>query len=90
MLEAGEQLFGGTGSNQAVTIGGVNENGEDAVNDVTYLILRATELMRLRDLNLAARYHPDKNSKDYLKRLSQITKISRTLKLFTYLRQKTI
>ncbi len=72
MLEAGEQLFGGTGSNQAVTIGGVDENGEDAVNDVTYLILRAAELMRLRDPNLAARYHPDKNSKTYLKRLSEV------------------
>lgn len=54
--EAGEELFGGTGSNQAVTIGGTDEQGNDAVNELSYLILKATELMRLRDPNLNARY----------------------------------
>lgn len=72
MPETGEQLFGGTGSNQAITIGGVDANGEDAVNDLTYVILKATELMRLRDPNLNARYHPEKNSDAYLKRLSDV------------------
>ena len=71
MLEAGEQLFGGTGSNQAVTIGGVDTNGQDAVNDVTYLILKAAQLMGLRDPNLAARYHPEENSQYYLERLTE-------------------
>ena len=71
MLEAGEQLFGGTGSNQAVTIGGIDINGKDAVNDVTYLILKATQLMGLRDPNLAARYHPEENSQYYLERLAE-------------------
>ncbi len=77
MTETGEQLFGGTGSNQAVTIGGVDANGEDAVNDVTYLILKATELMQLRDPNLNARYHPSKNSDEYLKRISEVNIITR-------------
>jgi formate C-acetyltransferase len=67
--EAAEQLFGGTGSNQAITIGGVDENGHDAVNDLTYVMLRAIELMRLRDPNLNARYMPGVNSPDYLRRL---------------------
>jgi formate C-acetyltransferase len=40
--EAGEQLFGGTGSNQAITIGGVDKDGQDAVNDLSYVMLRAT------------------------------------------------
>ena len=69
---AGEQLFGGTGSNQAITIGGIRaKNGEpeDAVTDLTYVMLRATELMMLRDPNLNARYYPGVNSKEYLKRL---------------------
>jgi formate C-acetyltransferase len=69
---AGEQLFGGTGSNQAITIGGVrpvNDKPEDAVTDLTYIILRATELMMLRDPNLNARYYPGVNSKEYLRRL---------------------
>ncbi len=72
MNEPGEQLFGGTGSNQAITIGGVDVNGEDAVNDLTYVMLKATELMRLRDPNLNARYHIEKNSDEYLKRISDV------------------
>ncbi|MGO9566334.1 MAG: pyruvate formate lyase family protein [Desulfomonilaceae bacterium] len=72
MTETGEQLAGGTGSNQAVTVGGVDVNCEDAVNDFTYLILKATELMLLRDPNLNARYHPEKNSDEYLKRISEV------------------
>ena len=69
---AGEQLFGGSGSNQAITIGGVDANGDDAVNDLTYVMLRATELMRLRDPNLNARYCAGVNSRDYLRRLCQV------------------
>ncbi len=70
--EAGEQLFGGTGSNQAITIGGVDKDGKDAVNDLTYVMLKATELMMLRDPNLNARYHPEVNSDAYLRRLCEV------------------
>lgn len=69
--EAGEQLFGGAGSNQAITIGGVDRDGNDAVNDLTYVILRATELVKLRDPNLNARYYPGVNQKAYLRRLCE-------------------
>ena len=69
--EAAEQLFGGTGSNQAITIGGVDPLGEDAVNDLTYVMLRATELMQLRDPNLNARYMLDVNTPEYLRRLCE-------------------
>ncbi len=74
MPEAGEQLYGGTGSNQAITIGGVNFNPttsktEDAVNEVTYLIIDSIEMMRLRDPNLNARVHLAKNDAGYLRRL---------------------
>ncbi|MFH0957762.1 MAG: pyruvate formate lyase family protein [Pseudomonadota bacterium] len=72
MPETGEQLFGGTGSNQAITIGGVDKNGDDAVNDLTYIMLKATELMRLRDPNLNARYHSEKNSDEYLQRITEV------------------
>jgi formate C-acetyltransferase len=68
---AGEQLFGGTGSNQAITIGGVDTEGRDAVNDLTYVMLRATELMMLRDPNLNARYHSDVHPDAYLRRLCE-------------------
>lgn len=69
--ETGEQLFGGTGSNQAITIGGVDRNGQDAVNELTYVILRSIELMQLRDPNLNARYMPGVNSRGYLRRLCE-------------------
>jgi pyruvate-formate lyase len=72
MPEAAEQLFGGTGSNQAITIGGVDRYGKDAVNDLTYVILRTVEIMKLRDPNLNARYYPGKNPQSYLKRLCEV------------------
>jgi pyruvate-formate lyase len=70
--DVAEELFGGTGANQAITVGGVDKDGNDAVNDLSYLILRAAELMRLRDPNLNARYYPDENSPDYLRRLCEV------------------
>jgi formate C-acetyltransferase len=72
IADAGEQLFGGTGSNQAITVGGVDAEGHDAVNELGYAILRATELMKLRDPNLNARYFPGVNSPDWLRRLCEV------------------
>ena len=60
--ESAEVLFAGSGSNQALTVGGVRyENSEmvDAVNDMTYIILKATELLSIRDPNVHARYHKE-------------------------------
>lgn len=72
VAQAGEQLFGGTGSNQAITIGGIDTEGNDAVNDLTYVMLRATELMKLRDPNLNARYYSGVNEPRYLRRLCEV------------------
>jgi len=50
-----ETLFAGSGSNQALTVGGCHyENGKavDAVNDMTYIILKATEILSIRDPNV--------------------------------------
>ena len=70
--ETGEQLFGGTGSNQAITLGGVDMQGIDAVNDLTYVMLKATELLRLRDPNVNCRYHPEVSPPEYLRRLCEV------------------
>jgi formate C-acetyltransferase len=70
--ETGEELFGGTGSNQAVTLGGVDSQGKDAVNELTYVMLKATELLRLRDPNVNCRYHPQVNPPEYLRRLCEV------------------
>jgi formate C-acetyltransferase len=70
--ETGEALFGGTGSNQAITLGGVDSQGKDAVNDLTYVMLKATQLLLLRDPNLNCRYHPEVNRPEYLRRLCEV------------------
>lgn len=72
VAEAGEELFGGTGSNQAITLGGVDFQGNDAVNDLTYVMLRVTELLRLRDPNVNCRYYPQVNPPAYLRRLCEV------------------
>jgi len=56
MPEQAVELFGGAGTVPAVTVGGVDAEGKDAVNDLTYLMLRVTELLRMRDPSLNARY----------------------------------
>ncbi|MDD5093495.1 MAG: pyruvate formate lyase family protein [Dehalococcoidia bacterium] len=70
--ETGEALFGGTGSNQAITLGGVDMQGNDAVNDLTYVMLRATEILGLRDPNVNCRYYPGVNPPEYLRRLCEV------------------
>ncbi len=72
MPNSGEQLFGGAGSNQAITIGGVDKDGNDAVNDLSYVMLKATELMRLRDPNLNARFYMGKNPEEYLREICRV------------------
>jgi len=83
-----ETLFAGSGSNQALTVGGTKyENGQvvDAVNDMTYIVLKATELLSIRDPNVHARYHAEIHHRDaqgkplptevmdaYLKRVCQV------------------
>jgi pyruvate formate-lyase/glycerol dehydratase family glycyl radical enzyme len=64
--------FGGSSSDQVITLGGVTPDGEDAVNDMTYIFLKVTEMLSLRDPNVNARYNLEKNSDTYLKRLCEV------------------
>ncbi len=91
--EAAETLFAGSGSNQALTVGGTVMKDNvvtDAVNDMTYIIIKATEMLAIRDPNVHARYHkdihhldaageklPDGATSPYLKRLCQANIITR-------------
>jgi len=70
--DIGNYLFGGSSSDQAITLGGVTPEGEDAVNDMTYILLKVTEMLAIRDPNVNARYHAGKNSTTYLKRLCEV------------------
>jgi len=70
--DIGNYLFGGSSSDQAITLGGITPDGEDAVNDMTYVFLKVTEMLSMRDPNINARYHAKKNSMTYLKRLCEV------------------
>lgn len=42
------------------------------MNDLTYLFLKTTELMRLRDPSVNARYHPEVNTMQYRQRVAEV------------------
>ncbi len=70
--DIGNYLFGGSSSDQAITLGGVTPEGKDAVNDMTYIFLKVTEMLGIRDPNVNARYHGEINSETYLRRLCEV------------------
>jgi len=69
-------IFGGSSSDQAITLGGVTPDGRDAVCDMTYIFLKVTEMLSIRDPNVNARFHPGVNSDTYLKRLCEVNLIT--------------
>jgi len=77
--ESAEKMFGGAGSVPAVTVGGVDRNGEDAVNDLTFLMLHATELLCIRDPNVNARIHLGKNPDEYVDRVARTILTTRAI-----------
>ena len=64
--ESASELFGGAGTVPAVTLGGIDSEGNDAVNELTRVMLKVTGLLSLRDPNVCARYHFEKNDASYL------------------------
>lgn len=77
--ETAEELFGGAGTVPAVTLGGVTPDGRDGVNDLTYIMLKATELLKTRDPSVNARYHPEVNSTAYLRRVADVIRTTRSV-----------
>jgi pyruvate formate-lyase/glycerol dehydratase family glycyl radical enzyme len=80
--EASEQLFGGAGSVPAITLGGIKKDGTDAVNDLTYLMLRVTELLRIKDPNVNARYYHGVNEEAYRDRVSRVVMNTKAIPAF--------
>ncbi|MBS7250176.1 MAG: formate acetyltransferase [Candidatus Freyarchaeota archaeon] len=68
----GNKLFGGSSSDDTVTVGGVDREGKNAVNDMTYIILKVAEMLCFQDPNMNARYYTGINSKEYLRRLCEV------------------
>ncbi|MBU1672254.1 MAG: formate acetyltransferase [Actinobacteria bacterium] len=74
--DIGNYLFGGSSSDQAITLGGTTPDGRDAVCDMTYIFLKVTEMLNIRDPNVNARFNPEVNSDAYLKRLCEVNLIT--------------
>jgi pyruvate formate-lyase/glycerol dehydratase family glycyl radical enzyme len=66
------QYFGGMATTQGLVIGGVDINGNDATNDLTYLILKAHELAVVPSPNIVIRFHKNSPQKLYQKILDII------------------
>ncbi len=80
--QAAERLFGGAGAVPAITLGGVDKDGNDAVNELTYVLLKITELLPIRDPNVNARFHPEVNSKDYRNEVSKVILTNKAIPAF--------
>jgi formate C-acetyltransferase len=74
--DVANRLFGGSSSDMALTVGGVDAQGKSAVCDMTYVVLKVAEMLTLRDPNLNARFHPGVNSIEYLRRLCEVNAIT--------------
>lgn len=80
--QVSEELFGGAGTAPAVTVGGVDKEGRDAVNDLTYIMLRVTELLKMREPNMNARYYPGINTVEYRNRVSSVIASTKAVPAF--------
>jgi pyruvate formate-lyase/glycerol dehydratase family glycyl radical enzyme len=65
------QYHGGYLVVQAAIVGGMDREGKDAVNDLTYLFLDVMEEAGLRDPNYQARVHDD-SPDEYLRRVAEV------------------
>lgn len=68
------QYHGGFLVAQAATVGGMDRDGKDAVNDLTWLFLDVMEHARLRDPNYMARIHAG-SPKEYIRRAVDVARM---------------
>ncbi|HSV96502.1 MAG TPA: pyruvate formate lyase family protein [Spirochaetota bacterium] len=73
LSERTSEYHGGYLVVQAAIVGGVDKNGNDAVNDLTYLFLDVMEESGLRDPNYQARIHP-KAPERYVRRTMDVAR----------------
>jgi len=64
------KLFETLSTDQSLTIGGIDHEGNDATNDLTCMLLDACELQPLA-INMTARIHPDSPA-EYLNQIAEV------------------
>lgn len=60
---------------QNVCVGGVDANGMDAVNELSYMILQATMDVQLYQPSLSVRYNMSRNSNKFLKKVADLMRL---------------
>lgn len=80
--QAAERLFAVAVAVPAITFGGVDKQGNDAVNELTYILLKVTELLPIRDPNVNARFHAQQNSMDYRNEVSRVILTTKAIPAF--------
>lgn len=60
---------------QNICVGGVDQNGRDAVNELSYLILQATMDVRLYQPSLSVRYSLAKNPGSFLRKVVELIRL---------------
>ena len=70
-------VFGGSSSDQAITLGGMTPEGDDGVCDMTYIFLKVTEMLSPSGTPTSMRgFLRASNSDTYLKRLCEVNLIT--------------
>jgi pyruvate formate-lyase/glycerol dehydratase family glycyl radical enzyme len=69
-----DQFFSGNGVAQGITLGGVDEAGEDTTNDLSSLFLEAYAWIRTREPALHVRVH-DRTPPDFLARAVEVVRL---------------
>jgi len=69
---AGEIMFGGSATNQSFALSGLSPSGKDSTNALSYLMLKALELLKLREPNVDARFHANSPDEWYRRALEVV------------------
>jgi pyruvate formate-lyase/glycerol dehydratase family glycyl radical enzyme len=62
-----------------VCAGGIDKNGDDAVNDLSYMTIQATEDTALKEPNMTVRYNIAKNPDSFLRKAAECIRMGRTM-----------
>lgn len=62
-----------------VTAGGIDQYGNDAVNELSYMVIQATMDVQLKEPNMSVRYNISKNPDSFLQKASEANRMGLTM-----------
>lgn len=81
LFQDGESAAFSAGYNMTVqvTAGGIDKDGRDAVNDLSYMTIQATMDTALKEPNMTVRYNIAKNPDSFLRKAAECIRMGRTM-----------